>query len=437
MKNLIPRWLRLGVQWFRSTRRIRNEQPIPAERLRAMLQEMLSDSATRRLLLPYLANVLPIQGGTPGTQDVLAKFDSSGNPTQDSIVKEVSSKIGVGTTTPAAKLDVTNTIRALASTPAIPASGKGVEIYYDSGTDSGVLDAADRATPTFKPLQVIAVPLFLNAFYGMQFQISSVAKMQLDASGNLGIGTASPGGKLEVNEVADPNNLPDQDSWGKSYVRIAKIVNDTMNQFGLNAQVNVTQSSSSSASYEKAAIIAYGMSVDPSEYSPDKLRDIVGGDFRGIIATGNSLGRAWGLYARAETQTNANGLLSGAEIAVLNNSSTDQPDVDTTTSKYGIGIVNSGSQKSTAAIRIVADSSIPWHKGLFADQNSIGNGTSDAFIQLMDNQNPRNILFQVDRNGVISCKNMVSAVNPTNPNRTIKINIGGADYYIHAKTTND
>jgi hypothetical protein len=43
----------------------------------------------------------------------------------------------------------------------------------------------------------------------------------------------------------------------------------------------------------------------------------------------------------------------------------------------------------------------------------------------------------VSANQTIKLPLQVSTVNPTNPNRTIKITIDGVDYYIHAKTTND
>ena len=45
--------------------------------------------------------------------------------------------------------------------------------------------------------------------------------------------------------------------------------------------------------------------------------------------------------------------------------------------------------------------------------------------------------FLVTGSGKITINNTVNAVSPTSPNRTITMDIGGATYFIHAKTTND
>ncbi|MBI4464654.1 MAG: hypothetical protein HY647_08115 [Acidobacteria bacterium] len=141
----------------------------------------------------------PITPAAAGDTGYIVKFtNDTGGIGRSVLFEDGNGRIGLGTTSPAAHLDVTNTIRALASTPAIPASGKGVEMYYESGVDAGFLHAADRAVPTFKALQVTGAPLFLNAFYGMQFQIASDPKIHLDASGNVGIGTTEPNELLEI-----------------------------------------------------------------------------------------------------------------------------------------------------------------------------------------------------------------------------------------------
>jgi hypothetical protein len=80
--------------------------------------------------------------------------------------------VGIGTTSPTAKLDVANaTIRALDSaTQYAPTSGKGLELFSLSG--NGYIFEYDRGTSTFGNLLL----------YG----------------GNVGIGTTAPSQKLEV-----------------------------------------------------------------------------------------------------------------------------------------------------------------------------------------------------------------------------------------------
>jgi hypothetical protein len=61
---------------------------------------------------------------------------------------------------------------------------------------------------------------------------------------------------------------------------------------------------------------------------------------------------------------------------------------------------------------------------------SFGTTTTDGFTGYSEK-------FAVDINGAVSVGNTVNSVSPTSPNRTITIMIGGATYYLAAKTTND
>ncbi|MBI4441891.1 MAG: hypothetical protein HY649_00795 [Acidobacteria bacterium] len=127
MKNPIASLFHSVVKWFRATRRIRPEQPFrpsrPSTSLRAMslsngdrqqavkefrsmVLDMFSDPETRRLLLPHLVTVFPMQGGMPCTAGNIPKFVGSCTDLTDSVIAESSNKIGIGTTSPAVKLQV-------------------------------------------------------------------------------------------------------------------------------------------------------------------------------------------------------------------------------------------------------------------------------------------------------------------------------------------
>ncbi|MGZ3769156.1 MAG: tail fiber domain-containing protein [Bdellovibrio sp.] len=101
-------------------------------------------------------STIPLTLRTNGAERM--RIDSSGN-------------VGIGTTTPNAKLDVANgTIRALDSaTQFYPTSGKGIEMFSLSGV--GYIFEYDRGTST----------------YG-----------NLSLNGNVGIGTAAPAAPLEI-----------------------------------------------------------------------------------------------------------------------------------------------------------------------------------------------------------------------------------------------
>jgi hypothetical protein len=91
------------------------------------------------------------------------RIDSAGN-------------VGIGTNSPAAKLDVTATLRAVSSTPVAPTSGKGVEIWYETSGDYGRIATYDRTGAAYKNQYIDGAALYLNS----------------QSSGNVGIGTSSP-----------------------------------------------------------------------------------------------------------------------------------------------------------------------------------------------------------------------------------------------------
>jgi hypothetical protein len=65
--------------------------------------------------------------------------------------------VGIGTATPAALLDVNGVIRSI-SANSIPASGVGVEIYYDPSLTSGVVQAYDRTVSPNSPDTLLLNP---------------------------------------------------------------------------------------------------------------------------------------------------------------------------------------------------------------------------------------------------------------------------------------
>jgi hypothetical protein len=106
-----------------------------------------------------------------------------GAPTSSIDISAVGN-VGVGTASPAEKLDVSGTIRTIAQSVA-PGSGSGIELSY-SGT-TGFIQSFNRAGGTNTALYLSGNTLQLNA----------------GGEGNVGIGTATPDLKLSVSGDAD------------------------------------------------------------------------------------------------------------------------------------------------------------------------------------------------------------------------------------------
>jgi len=76
----------------------------------------------------------------------------NGGGGSNGLVLNSSNNVGIGTASPACPLDNNGLIRALSKAGSYPASGKGLEIYYESGVDSAYLLSYDRNASAYKPL---------------------------------------------------------------------------------------------------------------------------------------------------------------------------------------------------------------------------------------------------------------------------------------------
>ena len=109
--------------------------------------------------------------GTTGAYPLIFQANSAEAMRLDS-----SGNLGIGTSSPASKLDVTGEIRIY------PSSGAGTLRFGSGGVEKG--------------------KLLVDSSGNMGFETAGTQRMTLDSSGNLGIGTSSPGQKLEVSGSA-------------------------------------------------------------------------------------------------------------------------------------------------------------------------------------------------------------------------------------------
>jgi len=126
----------------------------------------------------------------------------------------------------------------------------------------------------------------------------------------------------------------------------------------------VSATSGALSNYQKNAIFARIVQADPS--TTLAYHDGVGIEGQGIIPATNALGRVWGVHGLAYVTSGGDGSAYGAEFEVYNFGS-DQPLVDTYTSKYGLHVV-AGAHLTTAGIKLTA-----------ADAGNISNPNRGSF----------------------------------------------------------
>ena len=115
-----------------------------------------------------------------------------GNAGLNLITVSQGGNVGIGTTSPGAKLDVySGAIRQTVAPASWPASGSGAEMFY-SDTLGGVLQGYNRATSAYIPVTLRGSYISLNP---------GGTEVLRATAGNLGIGTTAPDKALEINSA--------------------------------------------------------------------------------------------------------------------------------------------------------------------------------------------------------------------------------------------
>lgn len=132
---------------------------------------------------------LPVTAGGTGATSLTSGYLVKGNGTSAvsaSVVYDDGTNVGIGTTIPPYRLTVvgSDTTNAL-----ISGTTKGVRFAFNSST-SRVEGVDSTGAASYQPLDINGSIVTTS--------ISGTEKMRLDASGNLGLGTASPSAKLDV-----------------------------------------------------------------------------------------------------------------------------------------------------------------------------------------------------------------------------------------------
>ncbi len=115
-------------------------------------------------------------------------FQTGASPTT-AVTFDGSQNVGIGTSSPACKIDANGVIRAQGST--ISSSGEGLELIYTSSTpwfvgNQGIVQAYNRGSSAYTPLSFSGSVLYLST--------GGSGRATLDANGNLGLGVTPASG---------------------------------------------------------------------------------------------------------------------------------------------------------------------------------------------------------------------------------------------------
>lgn len=134
-----------------------------------------------------------------GTADFITKFDSSGNPTTDSIMFDNGTNIGIGATNPSQRLTLGS------GNIFLPTASGGVNgnLYFGGITDDGEIGLrlfGGKINDQFQSgfIDVRAGTLTDGLRFRVDTFFGGAERMRINASGNVGIGTSNPTQKLDV-----------------------------------------------------------------------------------------------------------------------------------------------------------------------------------------------------------------------------------------------
>lgn len=170
----------------------------------------------------------------------------------DKMTIDKDGNVGIGTTSPDAKLEVKGPIRANRSTNTASSFGRAAVGYCGHDNWASFAHISSNNQDDYALLQNSSGETMLNSASGkrLRFRISNADKMTLNSNGNVGIGTTSPDYKLHVNgnikfnEFLISNELTMIIATGNSPVERMRITDDGVgiNTTTVNYQLDVNGS---------------------------------------------------------------------------------------------------------------------------------------------------------------------------------------------------
>jgi len=136
-----------------------------------------------------------LTGISGGSGDGHSLDAADGSPT-DTVYVDNSGKVGIGTTAPSTDLDVSGMVRTTGWTHPANGSGPGLELSYDAVNNRSLIQSFSRG-PTFENVDLAITGEDLT-FFTKTGNVNAVERMCITSDGNIGIGTTNPVEKLDV-----------------------------------------------------------------------------------------------------------------------------------------------------------------------------------------------------------------------------------------------
>ena len=286
------------------------------------------------------ANALTYTGALTGSTGVL-------NIGSGQIYKDSSGNVGIGTSSPGVKLDVAGVIRSNTGIKSITSSGGQPEFVLQQ---TGVAAWTIYNPPSGTDLR----------FY------NGSDRMTLDSSGNLGIGTSSPGTKLEINgritakSSADPNLafvLNNTASGGREW----QLIGSSTGGMDNGSTFNIRDNTASANRVTLDASGNLGLGATPNGW---------GSTYKALHFAGQGVS-VWGSTTASLAGFNSNGYNNGTSW-IYNNSAS-----------AGLYQINGNSHQWYNAPSGTAGNGISWTQAMTLDASgNLGIGVTSPSVRL-------------------------------------------------------